>query len=115
MPDPAEGRLLPDRGKRCLIEAFGGPCGRRKGHDGHHATIAAHHLDEKDALRAEVERLRETLTEIERLKAKWDAPLTHPVGDMSDPAYAGAAAWAAVGSEAHKIAETALQSDEVTR
>ena len=52
--------------------------------------------------------LREALVRIERLMDKWHAPLEHPVGDMSDPAYAGAAAWAAVGSEAHKIATDAL-------
>lgn len=45
----------------CLVPAFGGPCGRRKGHDGHHATIAAHHLDEKDDLRAEIGALQARL------------------------------------------------------
>lgn len=34
----------------CGIEAAGGPCGRRPGHGGNHATIAAHHLDEKEDL-----------------------------------------------------------------
>jgi hypothetical protein len=51
----------------------------------------------------------EALEKIERLKDRWSAPLEHPVGDMSDPAYAGAAAWAAVGSEAHKIAHDFLK------
>ena len=41
----------------CMREAFGGPCGRREGHKGHHATIAAIHLDEKDDLRAEIDKI----------------------------------------------------------
>ena len=49
------------------------------------------------------ERLREALTRIERLVARWDAPIRHDVDDRV--AYEK---WAAVGSEAHKIAADAL-------
>jgi hypothetical protein len=55
-------------------------------------------------------RAEDALRRIERLRDRWNAPLSHPIGDMNDPAYAGAAAWAAVGSEAHKIAMDTLKT-----
>jgi hypothetical protein len=76
------------------------------------ATSGQIHYERRRELEAEVERLREALQRIERLKDRWSAPISHPVGDTSDPAYAGAAAWAAVGSEAHKIASVALSRSE---
>lgn len=63
-----------------------------------------------ERLRAERDHYRGALERIERLQDRWSAPLTHPVGDMRDPAYAGAAAWAAVGSEAHKIAKDTIRA-----
>jgi hypothetical protein len=63
---------------------------------------------ERDAAREDAERLAEALKEIDGLPKRWDAPLSHPCGDMSDPAYRGAAAWAVVGSAAHLIAHKAL-------
>lgn len=51
---------------QCGAAAAGGPCGRRTGHEGHHATIAAHHLDEKDDLREQLRRAVEALATLER-------------------------------------------------
>lgn len=45
----------------CGAETAGGPCGRRKGHAGHHATISAHHYDEKDDLREQLRGVVEAL------------------------------------------------------
>jgi hypothetical protein len=66
-----------------VVEAYA------KGYGGAGMEIARR-LDERDALRAEVERLREALTTIERLQAKWDAPV------RSDDVAASDRAWAAV-------------------
>jgi hypothetical protein len=63
---------------------------------------------DREELEERLFRAEDALRRIERLKDRWSAPLSHPVGDMADPAYAGAAAWAAVGSQSHKIAENVL-------
>lgn len=49
-----------------------------------------------EAAEQERDRYREALEGIACSFDRWTPPLTHPNGDMSDPAYAGAAAWAAV-------------------
>lgn len=62
--------------------------------DEHNAAIR----DEQDGRDA-----REALSRIDGLPKRWGAPLAHEVDDAM-----GAAAWAAVGSEAHLIAHRAL-------
>lgn len=61
-------------------------------------------VDAIGSLEAEVERLREELTRIERLRVKWDAPVRSDDVTMSNRA------WAAVGSEAVLIARGALNA-----
>lgn len=56
-----------------------------------------------DALLDDLAAAREALRRIDALPKRWGAPLAHePFDEM------GAAAWAAVGSEAHLIAHRAL-------
>lgn len=61
-------------------------------------------LAELERLRAENARLIAVLRAIQRLKAKWRAPI------HSDDVRASNGAWAAVGSEAHKLACDALDN-----
>lgn len=91
---------------------YGKPCPHCKGPTyidaaGYERCCAMHGVpgppSEVESLRQRLEGAVEALRKIERLQAKWGAPVT------SDDIAASNRAWAPVGSEAVKIARDALR------